>query len=75
MDRFRSLNIWIYLDRLRLPVALFRGKKLDLTGLENTIHDHSMIIPRGIHDVHGTTNWLRPQPTLIPWIPHGFHMD
>jgi len=25
----------------------------------------------GIHDVHGTTNWLRPQPTLIPWIPNG----
>jgi hypothetical protein len=41
-----------------------------------------MIIPYGIHDVHGTTNWLRLQPTLIPWIPHGipdgfhgFHMD
>jgi hypothetical protein len=41
-----------------------------------------MIIPHGIHDVHGTTNWLRLQPTLIPWIPHGipdgfhgFHMD
>jgi len=25
-------------------------------------------IPYGIH---GTTNWLRPQPTLIPWIPNG----
>jgi hypothetical protein len=41
-----------------------------------------MIIPYGIHDVHGTTNWLRLQPTLIPWNPHGipdgfhgFHMD
>jgi hypothetical protein len=38
--------------------------------------------PYGIHDVHGTTNWLRLQPTLIPWNPHGipdgihgFHMD
>jgi len=28
-----------------------------------------MIIPQGIHDVHGTINWLRPQPTVIPWIP------
>jgi hypothetical protein len=37
--------------------------------------NHCMIIPHGIHDVHGTTNWLRLQPTLIPWIPHGFHMD
>ena len=38
-----------------------------------------MIIPYGIHDVHGTMNWLWSQPTLIPWIPHGiphgFHMD
>jgi hypothetical protein len=41
-----------------------------------------MIIPHGIHDVHGTTTWLWSQPTLIPWIPHGiadgfhgFHMD
>jgi len=38
-----------------------------------------MIIPYGIHDVHGTINWLRPQPTVIPWIPHGipdgFHME
>ena len=38
-------------------------------------HDHSMIIPYGIHDVHGTMNWLWSQPTLIPWIPGGFHMD
>ena len=49
-------------------------------------HDHSMIIPHGIYDVHGTTNWLWSQPTVIPWIPHGisgwipwipggFHMD
>ena len=38
-----------------------------------------MIIPYGIHDVHGTMNWLWSQPTFIPWIPHGiadgFHMD
>ena len=37
-----------------------------------------MIIPYGIHDVHGTMNWLWSQPTLIPWIPWipgGFHMD
>ena len=45
-------------------------------------HDHSMIIPYGIHDVHGTMNWLWSQLTFIPWIPHGigdgfhgFHMD
>ena len=31
-----SLNIWNSLDWLRLPVASFWGKKLDLTGLENT---------------------------------------
>ena len=41
--------------------------------------DHSMTIPHGIHDVHGTMNWLWSQPTFIPWIPHGiadgFHMD
>ena len=41
--------------------------------------DHSMTIPYGIHDVHGTMNWLSSQPTLIPWIPHGiphgFHME
>ena len=44
--------------------------------------DHSMIIPHGIHDVHGTMNWLWSQPTLIPWIPdgipdgfHGFQVD
>ena len=30
-----------------------------------------MIIPYGIHDVHGTMNWLWSQPTLNPWIPHG----
>ena len=30
-----------------------------------------MIILYGIHDVHGTMNWLWSQPTLIPWIPHG----
>ena len=29
----------------------------------------------GIHDVYGITNWLGSQPTLIPWIPGGFHMD
>ena len=38
-----------------------------------------MIIPYGIHDVHGTMNWLWSQPTLIPriphGIPHGFHRD
>ena len=34
-----------------------------------------MIIPHGIHDVHGTTNWLWSQPTWIPWIPGGLHMD
>ena len=34
-------------------------------------HDHSMIIPYGIHDVHGTMNWLWSQPPLNPWIPHG----
>ena len=44
--------------------------------------DHSILIPHGIHDVHGIRNWLGSQPTFIPWIPygildgfHGFHMD
>ena len=46
------------------------------------IHGGYAYIPYGIHDVHGTMNWLWSQPTLIPWIPHriadgfhGFHMD
>ena len=44
--------------------------------------NHSILIPHGIHDVHGIRNWLGSQPTFIPWIPygihdgfHGFHMD
>ena len=44
--------------------------------------NHSILIPHGIHDVHGIRKWLSPQPTFIPWIPygihdgfHGFHMD
>ena len=32
----QSLNIWIGLDRLQLPVALFWSKKPDQTGLWNT---------------------------------------
>ena len=47
-----------------------------------SVHDHSILIPCGIHDVHGIRNWLGSQPTFIPWIPygiphgfHGFHMD
>ena len=47
-----------------------------------SFHDHSILIPCGIHDVHGIRNWLGSQPTVIPWIPygildgfHGFHMD
>ena len=44
-------------------------------GLVHGIPGGYAYIPYGIHDVHGTMNWLRSQPTLIPWIPGGFHMD
>ena len=44
-------------------------------GLIHGIHGGYAYIPYGIHDVHGTMNWLWSQPTLIPWVPGGFHMD
>ena len=56
-------------------MELFHGIHMDLS-MESmvdmpTFHMESS----GIHDVHGTMNWLWSQPTLIPWVPGGFHMD
>ena len=40
---------------------------------------YSMVIPYGIHSVHGMRKWLEPQPKAIPWIPYGMtggvHME
>jgi len=62
-----------------IHMDLFHGIHMDLF---HGIQGGYAQIPYGIHDVHGTINWLRPQPTVIPWIPHGipdgfhgFHMD
>ena len=58
-----------------------QGMVLDSTW-NDEFHDHSIIIPHGIHDDYGIRKQLRPQPMLIPWTPHGipdgfhgFHMD
>ena len=59
----------------------FHGSHMDSTW-NDEFHDHSIIIPHGIHDDYGIRKQLRPQPMLIPWTPHGipdgfhgFHMD